>query len=119
MPIDLSELNAAELDELIAAAAKRRVELKPDHPMQPPEQCEATFSPAWHTSPLPQGALFILRHPAFGWLGFVLPHEHRVHLSMLWLHQSLLHKPAEVATTPAMPEIAPTNLGSGGSGTLH
>lgn len=119
MTIDISNLTAAELDELITAAAKRRIELKPDHPVQPPEQCEATFSPAWHTSPLPQGALFILRHPALGWLGFVLPHEHRVHLATLWLHQSMLHKPLEPSAAPPATPSLPANLGSGGSGTVH
>ena|SRR5579863_6075412 len=119
MPIELSTLSAADLDALIAAAAKRRAELKPEPPAQPPEQCEATLNPAWHTSPLPQGALFLLRHPALGWLGFVLPHEHRVHLAMLWLHQSLLHKPAETANNPVPPVAPPPNVGTGGSGTLH
>jgi hypothetical protein len=119
MTIDISTLSADELDDLIAAAAKRRIELKPDHPLQPPEQCEATLNPAWHTSPMPQGVLFMLRHPAFGWLGFVLPHEHRVHLSMLWLHQSLLYKPLETTNAPEPPPVSPATIGSGGSGTLH
>ncbi len=123
MTIELSSLSATELDELIAAAVKRRAELKPEPATQPPEKCEAIVNPAWHTSPLAQGVLFLLRHPGLGWLGFVLPHEHRVHLASLWLHQSLLHKqpPAEAAVepdpTPSPP--MPPNVGAGGSGTLH
>ena len=120
MTIELSTLSATELDELIALAVKRRAEMKPEPPTQPPEQCEAIVNPAWHTSPLPQGVLFMLRHPGLGWLGFVLPHEHRVHLASLWLHQSLLHKPAtEPASGPATPPALPPNVGAGGSGTLH
>jgi hypothetical protein len=62
----------------------------------------------------------MLRHPGLGWLGFVLPHEHRVHLASLWLHQSLLHKPAaEPASDPATAPTPPPNVGAGGSGTLH
>ena len=118
MSIDISTLSSAELDELIAQAGKRRAELEPAQSAQPPEQAEAVFTPAWHTSPLPNGVLFMLRHPGFGWLGFVLPHEHRVHLVSLWLHQSLVHKPTEPPASPAADAPAP-NLGSGGSGTVH
>ena len=69
------------------------------------------------------GVLVMLRHPGMGWLAFVLPHEHRVHLTSLWLHQSLLHKPAEAAAaptaeTPVEPPPTP-NFGAGGSGTVH
>ncbi len=123
MNIDLSELDAAQLDALIAAAAKRRAELGPQSE-QPPPQCEAVLNPAWHTSPLPNGVLMMLRHPGMGWLAFVLPHEHRVHLTSLWLHQSLLYKPAEESAEPAATETPVTppptpNLGAGGSGTVH
>ncbi|TLY51454.1 MAG: hypothetical protein E6K53_07470 [Gammaproteobacteria bacterium] len=119
MNIDLSALDATQLDALIAAAAKRRAELGPQSE-QPPQQCEAVLNPAWHTSPLPNGVLMMLRHPGMGWLAFVLPHEHRVHLTSLWLHQSLLYKPAEAATTAADTPVAPTpNFGAGGSGTVH
>jgi hypothetical protein len=119
MTIELANLSAVELDALIVAAAKRRAELKPEPSAQPPEQCEAVFNPAWHTSPVAQGCLFLLRHPGLGWLGFVLPHEHRVHLASLWLHQSLLHKAAEPAKDPALPPASAPNVGTGGSGTLH
>jgi hypothetical protein len=118
--IDISNLSAAELDELIVQAAARRAALEPTQPSQPPQQAEAIVNPAWHTSPLPNGVLFMLRHPGLGWLGFVLPHEHRVHLTSLWLHQSLLFRPAEVTAELAAPvaAIAP-DFGTGGSGTMH
>lgn len=119
MNIDISHLSAAELDELIARAAERRAALEPAPPAQPPEKAEAVLNPAWHTSPLPNGVLFMLRHPGLGWLGFVLPHEHRVHLTTLWLHQSLLYKPAEAAAaSAALGPVAP-NFGTSGSGTVH
>ena len=117
MSIDISQLSAAELDELSARAAERRKTLEPAQPAQPPEKAEAIVNPAWHTSPLPNGVLFMLRHPGLGWLGFVLPHEHRVHLTSLWLHQSLLFKPMESAAGQTT-AIAP-NFGTGGSGTVH
>lgn len=120
MTIDISTLSAEQLDELIAKAAKRRAELEPSHATQPPPQCEAILNPAWHTAPAPTGVLFMLRHPGLGWLGFVLPHEHRVHLTSLWLHQSLLYRPPEPAAPVAdAPVPSPPNLGAGGSGTLH
>src|SRR5664279_1771130 len=101
MDIDLSTLNAEQLDALIAAAARRRAELAPVHAIQPPAQCEAIVNPAWHTAPIPSGVLFMLRHPGLGWLGFALAHEHRVHLSTLWLHQSLLHRTQDTASAIA------------------
>ncbi|MEP6939638.1 MAG: hypothetical protein ABI846_07730 [Rudaea sp.] len=122
MDIDLSPLNAEQLDALIDAAAKRRAELAPAIALQPPPQCEAIVNPAWHTAPLPTGVLFMLRHPGFGWLGFALPHEHRVHLSTLWLHQSLLHPAQAAASAPAsvpVPIAVPPADGTGGSGSLH
>ncbi len=122
MSIDLDALCAAQLDELIAAAAKRRVELEPAQAVQPPGRIEAIVNPAWHTSMLPTGVLFMLRHPGFGWLGFALSHEHRAHLATLWLHQSLLHRP-EAAAAPAVAPPAPVpiipNFGTSGSGTVH
>jgi len=122
MDIDLSTLDAEQLDALIFAAAKRRGELAPAHPSQPPSQCEAIVNPAWHTAPMASGVLFMLRHPGFGWLGFALPHEHRVHLSTLWLHQSLLHQSAAPSGAPVVVPvpipIKPAD-GTGGSGSLH
>ena len=119
MNIDISDLSAAELDELIAHAAARRATLEPAQSAQPPEKTEAIVNPAWHTSPLPNGVLFMLRHPGLGWLGFALPHEHRVHLASLWLHQSLLYKPVEAATPVAAAAAIAPNFGTGGSGTMH
>jgi len=119
MNIDISSLSAAELDELIARAAARRAMLEPAQPSQPPQQAEAMVNPAWHTSPLPNGVLFMLRHPGLGWLGFALPHEHRVHLASLWLHQSLLYRPVEATVSVGAPVAITPNFGSGGSGTMH
>ena len=123
MNFDLTALSAAQLDDLITAAAKRRAELAPAHDLQPPPQCEAIVTPAWHTTPMPDGVLFMLRHPGLGWLGFALPHAHRVHLATLWLHQSLLYAPATAAVPSVQKEVPvppPTPaVGSGGSGSLH
>ncbi len=89
MAIDLSNLSVEQLDELIVAAAKRRAELEPAISMQRLRNARQYLNPAWHTAPLPNGVLFMLRHPGAGWLGFALPHEHRVHLATLWLHPGL------------------------------
>ena len=119
MSIDISDLSAAELDELIARAAARRATLEPVQSLQPPERAEAIVHPAWHTSPLPNGVLFMLRHPGLGWLAFALPHEHRAHLASLWLHQSLLYKPVETPAPAVAPAAITPNFGTGGSGTMH
>ncbi|MFT3791969.1 MAG: hypothetical protein QM741_13040 [Rudaea sp.] len=119
MSFDVSQLSAAELDELIARAAVRRAALEPAPPAQPPEKAEAIVNPAWHTSPLPNGVLLMLRHPGLGWVAFALPHEHRVHLASLWLHQSLLFKPTETTAEAATPAAVVPDVGTGGSGTVH
>jgi hypothetical protein len=121
MSFDLSALTAAQLDELLVTAAKRRAELAPAPDMQPPAQCEAIVNPAWHTAPMSNGVLFMLRHPGLGWLGFALPHEHRVHLATLWLHQSMLQKPEVTAATLAEAPVPPPTpaVGAGGSGSVH
>ncbi len=121
MSIDLSALTAVQLDELLVAAAKRRAELAPPPDMQPPAQCDAIVNPAWHTGPIPTGMLFMLRHPGLGWLGFALPHEHRVHLATLWLHQSMLYQPAAVPAPAAEVPVPPPTpaVGAGGSGSVH
>ena len=97
----------------------QRAALEPAQPAQPPEKAEAIVHPAWHTAPIPNGVLLILRHPGLGWLAFVLPHEHRVHLTSLWLHQSLLFKPTEATAAPAPATPPPSSFGIGGSGTVH
>ena len=119
MSLDISHLAAAELDELIARAAKRRALLEPVQPTQPPENVEVTANPPWHTSPLPNGVLLMLRHPGLGWVAFALPHEHRVHLASLWLHQSLLFKPAEAVGLAPVAIIPGVGTDGSDSGTVH
>ncbi len=119
MSIDISNLSATELDDLLVRAAARRAQLEPAQSSQPPDKVEAIVNPAWHTSTLPNGVLFMLRHPGLGWLAFALPHEHRVHLTSLWLHQSLLYKPVEATPPVAAPAAITPSFDTGGSGTMH
>ncbi len=78
MSLDISKLSAAELDELIAKAAERRAQLKPDHPLEPPKVVRSALEdPAWYTGPIQTDAglriALQVRHYGFGWLTFAMP----------------------------------------------
>lgn len=78
MSPDISKLSAAELDELIAKAAERRAQLKPEHSADPPKEVHSALSdPAWYTGPIrtDDGLRIALqvRHHGFGWLTFAIP----------------------------------------------
>ncbi len=75
-------LEAPELDRLIALLGAARAELAERVPaeLEPGARVPATFAPAWQVSETgtPGTHAVMLRHPGFGWLGFVLlGHEAR------------------------------------------
>jgi hypothetical protein len=64
--IDISQLEASELDELIAKAAARRATLEPAHSTEAPKQAEAIVNPQWFTCLVEPGTLFQVRHAGLG-----------------------------------------------------
>ena len=92
MPIDVSALSAAELDELIAMASKRRMELEPRVSKEPPEPWTAQVNPAWSVSLVEQGSLLRIRHTGLGWVCFVIPAAERAVLLTAFLQHALLAK---------------------------
>jgi hypothetical protein len=81
--IDLSNLSAAELDDLIARAAKRRQALQPPVALEPPQTSEATIDPAWRSLMHGANTVLQLRHLGYpsgthgfpshecSWFGFI------------------------------------------------
>jgi hypothetical protein len=113
MNLDLDALTAAELDELIAAAAKRRATLAPPVPNANPQgEIQAISDPRWFLTAVPGGTLLQLRDPGHGWLNYHIPAATRAMLLTFLLQQALLGPPAPGAAPPAQVS------GSGGK-TVH
>ena len=113
MSVDISKLSVAELDLLIARAAKRREELNtPMSDEQPQGELRAVLDPKWYVSMVDTGTLLQIRDPGHHWLNYVIPPPSRVILLTHMLQHALLPK-IETPNTPVFP--AP----SGGGGRLH
>lgn len=83
-------VTAAELDNFITDLARVRMSMTDEVPREISSgiPLEAIIDPAWRTRPLPHpgipGPLLCLRHPGFGWLGFILPNQEAINLGQ-WL----------------------------------
>jgi hypothetical protein len=114
--IDLSNLSASELDELIASAAKLRQAMQPPVALEPPETTEATIDPAWRSLMHGTSTILQLRHLGLGWVTVILPPHERANLLTVFLRQAL----SVLATSASPLESSPTSplAGSGGN-TVH
>ena len=113
MSVDISKLSVAELDLLIARAAKRREELNTPMPDEQPQgELRAVLDPKWYVSMVDTGTLLQIRDPGHHWLHYIIPPAPRVILLTHMLQHALLPK-IGVPSTPVFP--AP----SGGGGRLH
>jgi hypothetical protein len=114
--IDLSNLSAAELDDLIARAAKRRQALQPPVALEPPQTSEATIDPAWRSLMHGANTVLQLRHLGLGWVTAILPPHERANLLTAFLRQALSVSmpPATAPDTPVPPSIP-----SSGGNTVH
>jgi hypothetical protein len=114
--LDMSRLTAAELDALIAAAARERTKRPEPHPQEAPKEFEATLNPAWYVFLAGENTVFQIRHAGHGWVSIAIPPPERAHLLSLFLHHALLAAPAhgnehKSSTMPLPP--------SQGGGTVH
>jgi hypothetical protein len=115
MQIDLSSLTAADLDQLIEAATKRRATLAPPIPATNPQgEIQAIVDPKWYLTATPGGTLLQIRHPGHGWLNFHIPTLSRAFLLSFLLQQALI-EPQAAAAKGATP---PATTASGGT-TVH
>ena len=114
--IDISTLSAAELDELIAGAAKLRQALKPAVALEPPQTSEATIDPAWRSMMHGDNTVLQLRHLGVGWVTVIIPPHERAILLTLFLRQALSPAPAQAAA-PGSPPAMP--VASTGGNTVH
>jgi hypothetical protein len=113
--LDISQLTAPQLDELIANAAKLRQAMQPPVSLEPPQTSEATIDPAWRSLVHGANTILQLRHLGLGWVTVILPPHERANLLSVFLRQAL-----SMALAPAAaPHPAPSPEASSGGNTVH
>jgi hypothetical protein len=97
-PATRIELQASELDAVLAVLGEARAIMRDKVPIHSPEERGARevmiLDPAWRTSPQLHpslaGIILRLRHLGFGWLTFLLPHHEAQSLGT-WLTKNAQH----------------------------
>jgi hypothetical protein len=113
---DIARLPTAEIDALIALAAKERAKRPEPHPAEAPKEFEATFNPAWLVFLAGDNTIVQMKHLAHGWVSIALPPLERAHLCSLFLQHSLTT--AHAKGEAGAPGAAPLPPRAGG-GTIH
>jgi hypothetical protein len=111
MDIDIRALGTAELDQLLEAIALERAKREPAVTMEQPQKMEAALDPKWYLSTAGANTFLQLRHPGYGWVGYLIPPASRAALATVLLQQALM--------PPAVPGTAPASTPVAGGGTLH
>jgi|SRR3989338_5010318 len=115
--MDISNLTATELDELISKAAEKRAGMMPHISYDPPKDGTFTFNPGWYVDLVDTGSLVQIRSPGVGWVSVVIPPIDRARIaSMLTMHCLMS---AATQTSPTTAAHTPTITGVGGGGVLH
>jgi hypothetical protein len=114
-PEAIAGLPTAELDRLIALAVKERTKRADPHPLQPPQEFEATFNPAWFVFLAGENTIVQFRHAGHGWVCIAIPPPERAHLASLLLHHALLPQARGGEQAPAAVPVPPSQ----GGGTVH
>ena len=113
-PQDMAGMPTAELDALIAMAAKERTKRTEAHPAEAPKDFDATFNPAWSVFLVGENTVVQLKHLGHGWIAIAIPPLERAHLASLLLHHSLIASKGG-AQSQAPATVPP----SAGGGTVH
>ena len=107
---DIRNMSTQELDDLLKLVALERTRREPVVTMEQPQTMEAALDPKWYVSLTDTNTFLQLRHPGYGWVGYVIPPASRAQLLSFLLQHALL---------PALkPSALPTEVSTGG-GTLH
>ncbi|CAB3689312.1 hypothetical protein LMG3458_02047 [Achromobacter deleyi] len=84
-----SELDAGEVEQIIAALSALRERMQPPVPTAVPigKPLQIAAFPAWWVQPdFADGSVVCYRHPGLGWMGFSINHVQAIDLARL-LHQ--------------------------------
>ena len=111
---EIAKLTAAELDALVAMAAKERTKRSDPMPAEAPKEFEATFNPAWLVFLVGDNTIVQFKHLGHGWVSIAIPPPERAHLASLFLHHSLMAIQPK-ADAPSPIPVPP----SAGGGTVH
>jgi hypothetical protein len=114
-PEEIAQLPTAELDLLVTRAVKERTKRPDPHPLQPPQEFEATLNPAWFVFLAGENTIIQFRHAGHGWVSIAIPPPERAHLASLLLHHALLPQVRGGEQKPAAVPVPPSQ----GGGTVH
>src|SRR5436190_12026025 len=104
-------MSTAELDELLLAISLERAKRNdPPVSMEQPKTMEAALDPKWYVSLSGPNTVLQLRHPGYGWVGYLIAPASRAALASFLLQHALL---------PPPPAGAPASVPSTGGGTVH
>jgi hypothetical protein len=115
-PDEIARMPSAQIDELIAMAAKERAKRPDPHPAEAPKHFDATFNPAWLVFLAGENTIVQIKHLAHGWVSIAIPPAERAHLLALFLQHSLTA--AQGKGEGGAAGMAPVPPSAGG-GTVH
>lgn len=107
---DVKQMSTEELDALLEAVSLERTGRKPEVTMAQPTKMEAALDPRWYITLAEAGTFLQLRHPGYGWVGYLIPPASRAQLISHLLQHALL--------PPAKPDAPAAGVSTGG-GTVH
>lgn len=107
---DVKGMTPEELDQLLLAISLERAKREPQVPMEQPQTMEAALDPKWYLSMAEGNTVLQLRHPGYGWVGYVIPPASRAQLATFLLQQALL---------PVAQGGTPQPVASAGGGAVH
>ena len=107
---DLKQMSTEELDALRDAIALERIKRQPEITMDQPKTMEAVLDPRWYITLAEAGTFLQLRHPGYGWVGYLIPPASRAQLTSYLLQHALMPPPKTDAPQPIV---------SAGGGTVH
>ena len=101
---DLKNLSTADLDALLQAVSLERAKREPPVTMEQPHTMEAALDPKWYVSLSGPNTFLQLRHPGYGWVGYLIAPASRAALASFLLQHALLPpaKPDAPAPAPAV-----------------
>jgi hypothetical protein len=108
----VKSLSTADLDALLLAISLERVKREPPVSMDQPPTIEAALDPKWFVSATGPNTVMQLRHPGYGWVGYMIPPASRATLVAVLLQHAL--QPPTKPDAPPPPPVVMT-----GGGTVH
>ncbi len=107
---DVKQMSTEELDALRDAIALERAKRQPEITMDQPTKMEAALDPRWYITLTEAGTFLQVRHPGYGWVGYLIPPASRAQLVSYLMQHALMPPPTPQAPQPPV---------STGGGTVH